>query len=76
MKGGNSQLLDIHADDLSIYLKFDCNNKIANENNVLEVITSIELYYKWSGLKVNRGKTQFTIFGRKFQKPIFVEKIL
>ena len=73
-KGGNRQLLDIYTDDLSIYLKYDCNNKRANNNNVLEVLTTIELFYKWSGLKVNRGKEQITIFGEKFQKPNFVEK--
>ena len=30
-KGGNSQLLDMYEDNLSIYLKFDRNNKIANK---------------------------------------------
>ena len=32
---GNGQLIDIYADDLSIYLESNKNNKIANEINVL-----------------------------------------
>ena len=67
--------MNIYADDLSINLKYDYNNKLANKNNVLEVLMTIELFYKWSSLKVNRGKTQLTIFIRKFQKPSFVEKV-
>ena len=31
------------------------------------------MFYKWSGIKVNRGKTQLTIFGRKYPKPGFVD---
>ena len=56
-KARYSQLLDIHADDLSIYLEFNKSNKIVNEKNVQEALTAIETFYKWSGLKVNRGKT-------------------
>ena len=35
----------------------------------------IEIFYKWSGLKVKRGKTQLTIFGRKYSKPSFVDRL-
>ena len=48
MKGGNKQLVDIYADDLSIYIKYDCNKNSANEDNILEILTTIEKFYKWS----------------------------
>ena len=33
-KAQNTQLLDIYADDLSIYLEYNQSNKISNKNNV------------------------------------------
>ena len=35
----------------------------------------IERFYLWSGLKINLGKTNVTIFGRKLNKPRFVEEL-
>ena len=68
-KGGNKLLVDIYADDLSIYLRYDTNKNSDNKDKIIEVLNTIERFYKWSGLKVNRGKTQLTIFGRQVQKP-------
>ena len=31
------------------------------------------MFVKWLGLKVNRGKAQLTIFGRKYPKPGFAD---
>ena len=39
---------------------------------MLEVIG---MFYSWSGLKINLGKTNVTIFGRKLNKPKFVEEL-
>ena len=69
-KDENKQLLDIYADDLSIYLKYNCNNKISNKNNVLEDLTTIKLFYKWSGLKVNRGKHKLQFSVENFKSPV------
>ena len=71
----NGQLLDIHPDDLSIYLESNKSNKPLNEKNVQETSTVFEMFYEWSGLKVNRGKTQITIFGRTCSKPSFVDTL-
>ena len=71
-KKGNAQLVDIYADDLSVYLEYNFSNQLANESNVLETLATIELFYKWSGLKVNREKTQLTILAKNFQNLVLL----
>ena len=60
---------------MSIFLEYNQNKKIANENIVQNTLAIINKFYKWSGLKVNRGKTQLTIFGKRLAKPRLVETL-
>ena len=73
-KGGNRQLVDIYTDDLSIYLRYDLNNKQANENNVLEILTTIGQFYKWSGLKSKQRKDTANNFWQKISETQFCGK--
>ena len=36
----------------------------------------VELFRKWSGLKVNRGKTYYTIFGKEEMQPEYVVQLV
>ena len=66
-------LRDIYADDLTVYLEFDKRNSWRNKENVRRVLEVIEIFYLWSEMKINLGKTYVTIFGRELNKPRFVE---
>ena len=46
-------LLDIYADNLTIYLEYDKKDSWKNKENVKRVLEVIEVFYKWSGLKIN-----------------------
>ena len=74
-KKGKTHLLDIYADDLMIYLESKRNSKAMNLRNVQEVLRIVEVFYKWSGLKFNGGKTYSTIFGESLRQPKYVEKL-
>ena len=47
-------------------------NKRKNQKNVSKTLEVIELFFDWSGLKVNRGKTYLSIFGASLACPRFV----
>ena len=64
--------MDIYADDLSIYLEYDCKRNWRNKENIREVLSIMERFYNWSGLKINLGKTYVTIFGKECKEPKFV----
>ena len=74
-KKGNTHLLDIYADDLTTYLEYNRVSKKANINNIRMTLGAIDLFYRWSGLKINRGKTQCTIFGKEVSQPEYVEQL-
>ena len=71
-KNGIEHLIDIYADDLTVYLEYDKKNSWKNKENVKRVLEVIGMFYSWSGLKINLGKTNVTIFGRQLYKPRFV----
>ena len=68
-------LLDIYADDLSIYLEFDRRRTNRNKENVKEVLKIMEIFYKWSGLKINLSKTYIAIFGSVIAEPKFIQEM-
>ena len=68
-------MVEIHADDFTIYLKQKRNNKAMNLMNVQEVMRVVELFYMWSGMKVNREKTYSTILGESLGQPEYVEQL-
>ena len=45
-------LIDIYADDLSIYLEYDRRRNSINKENIREVLIIMERFYNWSGLKI------------------------
>ena len=55
-------LFDIYADDLTIYMDRHKTKERKNQENVSKTLKVIELFFDWSGLKVNRGKTYLSIF--------------
>ena len=67
-------LLDIYADDLTVCLEYDRKNSWRNKENVRRVLEVTEIFYRWSGLKINLRKTNVTNFGRQLNKPRFVEE--
>ena len=66
---------DIYADDITIYLEYNQTSKKANINNIRATLEVIDLFYRWSGLKINRGKTQCTIFVKEVSQPEYVEQL-
>ena len=62
-------LMDIYADDLSIYLEYDGNRSWRNKGNIGEVLAIMERFYNWSGLKINLGKTYVTILAETAKSP-------
>ena len=68
-------LMDIYADDLSIYLEYDGRRNWRNKENIGEVLAIMERFYEWSGLKINLGRTYVTIFGRDCKEPKFVKEL-
>ena len=51
------------------------NQNLKNLRNVQEVLRILELFQKWSGLKVKKGKTYTTIVGMSLGKPGYVEQL-
>ena len=45
-----------------------------NQENVSNALKVIEMFFDWSGLKVNRGKKYLSIFGASLASPRFVAK--
>ena len=74
-KNGVSHLFDTYADDLTIYLQRHSYNEKKNLENISKALEIIEMFFIWSGLKVNRGKTYLSIFGESLEKPRFVKAL-
>ena len=74
-KHGNRHLFYIYADDLTIYIQKHQFNEKKNYESVRYALEIIELFFVWSGLKVNRGKTHLSIFGVSLGCPNFVETL-
>ena len=74
-KFGLEHFIDMYADDLSVYLDFKRKNNSENKQNVCSVLLSMKKFEDWSGLKINLGKTNITIFGKKMEKPTFVDEL-
>ena len=45
------------------------------KKNVQSILQAMDKFREWSGLKINLGKTNLTIFGRHFEKPRFVDEL-
>ena len=73
-KKGTEHLMDIYADDLTLYLEMT-KNKSQNFINVRETMRIVEIFHRWSGLKVNRGKTYSTVFGKCIKQPEYVVQL-
>ena len=54
---GLDHLLDIYADDLTIYLEYNRKKNCKNKENVNKVLQIMHKFQEWSGLKINFGKT-------------------
>ena len=67
-------MFDIYVDDLMIYLERKKNSKAMNLLNVLEAMRVVEVFYKWSGLKVKSDKRYSTIFGESLGQPEYEEQ--
>ena len=46
-----------------------------NQENVKITLEVIELFFVWSGLKINKGKTYLSIFGASLGCPRFVDTL-
>ena len=68
-------LFDIYAYDLTIYLRRHPFNEKRNAENVSNALDIIDLFFVWSGLKINRGKTYLSIFGEPLGCPSFVNTL-
>ena len=74
-RNGTSHLLDICAEDLTIYLGMKRNQNMKNLRNISEVMRILEVFQKWSGLCVNKSKTHTSIFGMSLGKPRYIEQL-
>ena len=61
--GDHCNLLDLYADDLTVYLKAYENDINLTDLNIRCVITDIQKFYNISGLKINVEKTKAAWFG-------------
>ena len=61
---GCVHLLELYADDISVFLKAT-NNMRETENNLRGVLNSIENFFKVSCLRINLSKTTAIWFGTK-----------
>ena len=51
------------------------SNRKKNHKNVENALEVIEMFYVWSGLEINRGKTYLSIFGASLGCPRFVDML-
>ena len=75
MKNGVSHLFDTDEDDFTIYLQRHSFNEKKNLENVRNALEIIEMFFVWSGLKVNRGNTYLSIFGMCLESPRFLQTL-
>ena len=71
-KHGIRHLFDIYTHDHTIYLQKHPFNEKKNLESICNALEIIELFFVWSGLKINRGKTYLSIFGASLVCPSFV----
>ena len=57
-----------------MYLKLT-KSKSQNFRNVQKAMRIVDIFHRWSGLKVNRGKTYSTIFGICLKQPEYVAQL-
>ena len=74
-KTGYSILNDTYADDLTFFPEYRQYDQYFNMENTRTLLDCLKKFEKWSGLKVNEGKTQVTVFGGKYQKPDLVDML-
>ena len=74
-KFGLEHFIDMYADDLSVYLEFKKKNKFENKRNIKNVLQTLDKFKEWSGLSINLGKTNLTVFGKLVEKPSFVDEL-
>ena len=58
-----------HDDYLTVYIKNKRYDQDFNTNNVKRLLVCLEIFEKWSGLKINNGKTKVIVFGIKSCEP-------
>ena len=75
-KHGIKHLFDIYADDLTIYMNRHKSDNKKNQENVKNALEVIEMFFDWSGLKINRGKTYLSMFGASLGCPRFVNTLV
>ena len=71
----HEHFIDMYADDLSVYLEFKRKNRFENKQNVQNILQTMDKFKEWSGLKINLGKTNLTVFGKQAEKPTFVDEL-
>ena len=74
-KFGLEHFIDMYADDLSVYLEFKRKSKFENKQNIKNVLQTLDKFREWSGLSINLGKTNLTVFGKLVEKPSFVNEL-
>ena len=74
-KHGIKHFFDIYTDELTIYMNRHKSDSIKNQENVRKTLEVIEMFYVWSGLKINRGKTYSSIFGASLACPRFMQML-
>merc|ERR1711895_79056 len=60
---------------LSVYLEFKEKSKFENKKNIKNVLQTLDKFREWSGLSINLGKTNLTVFGKLVEKPSFVDEL-
>ena len=50
-------------------------SKSQNFRNVQEAMRIVEIFYRWSGLKVNQGKMYSTLIGSSLKQPEYVAQL-
>ena len=61
--------------ELSIYMNRHKSNSRKNQENVSKTLEVIEMFFVWSGLKIDRGKTYLSIFGASLACPRFMQTL-
>ena len=64
-RNGVPHLFDIYADDLTVYLQRHPHKEKKNIENISNTLIIIEMFFLWSGLKINRGKHIYQFFDVK-----------
>ena len=68
-------LLDIYADNLTIYPEYNRKSNWCNRENVRRVLEVMNRFYVWSRLRINLSKTHLNILGKVHRKPAFIEEL-